>query len=547
VATVDKNFRVKNGLVVEGSTATVNGNDILTTASSTTNLPEGTNLYFTDERAQDAVGNAVGTGLTYNDTTGAISVTANTYEAYGEVSTHAALTSTHGVTGNIVGTSDSQTLTNKTIDGSSNTLSNIANASLTNSAITINGTSVSLGGTRTLGTDDVSEGSTNKYFTDERAQDAAASMITGGTHTNISVTYDDNAGTLSFNATGGVGSLSGTANEVEVSSVGNAYTVGLPDDVIVGNNLTVSGNLTVNGTTTTINSTTVSVDDKNIELAATASPTDASADGAGITVKGTTDHTFNWINATDAWTSSEHMNLASGKEYKIDGTAIKSVTETLTNKTISLTNNTVSGTLAEFNTAVTDADFASLAGTETLTNKTIDGSSNTLSNIGNGSLSNSSVTINSNSLSLGGSLTLDTDDISEGLTNVYFTDARAVTALEAVVPDFTAVEVNNIAKHVAATVSLANTTQTTAYSWAKADYRAAKFLVKFAYGTHTEVSEVLLTLDTSDNVGITEYAIVSTNGSLGDVTADVSGSDVRLRVTAGTATTTCHVVGTLIK
>ena len=43
--------------------------------STTDNLSEGTtNLYFTDERAQDAVGNAVGTGLTYNDTTGAISV-----------------------------------------------------------------------------------------------------------------------------------------------------------------------------------------------------------------------------------------------------------------------------------------------------------------------------------------------------------------------------------------------------------------------------------------------------------------------------------------
>jgi hypothetical protein len=52
--------------------------------------------------------------------------------------------------------------------------------------------------------------------------------------------------------------------------------------------------------------------------------------------------------------------------------------QTLTNKTIALGSNTVSGTLAEFNTAVTDANLASLAGSETLTNKTIDLASNTV-------------------------------------------------------------------------------------------------------------------------------------------------------------------------
>ena len=55
--------------------------------SSTDGLSEGsTNKYFTDERAQDAIGNSVGTGLSYNDGTGAISVTANTYDAYGAAS-----------------------------------------------------------------------------------------------------------------------------------------------------------------------------------------------------------------------------------------------------------------------------------------------------------------------------------------------------------------------------------------------------------------------------------------------------------------------------
>lgn len=92
----------------------------------------------------------------------------------------------------------------------------------------------------------------------------------------------------------------------------------------VSSNLTISGNLTVNGTTTTVNSTTVSVDDKNIELGSTASPTDASADGGGITLKGTTDHTWNWVNSTDAWTSSEHIDLASGKSFFINGTSVLS-------------------------------------------------------------------------------------------------------------------------------------------------------------------------------------------------------------------------------
>lgn len=91
-------------------------------------------------------------------------------------------------------------------------------------------------------------------------------------------------------------------------------------------NVTVGGNLTVNGTTTTINSTTISVDDKNIVLGDTPSPTDAGADGGGITLKGTTDKTLNWVDATDAWTSSEHINLATGKSYYINGTQVLSAT-----------------------------------------------------------------------------------------------------------------------------------------------------------------------------------------------------------------------------
>jgi hypothetical protein len=139
---------------------------------------------------------------------------------------------------------------------------------------------------------------------------------------------------------------------------------------------------------------------------------------------------------------------------------------------------------------------------------------------------------------------LDTNDVSEG-TNLYFTDARAVDALEAVVPNFTEVDINSVATQVAATGSITASTANTVYSFAKADYRSAKFLVKVASGTHTEISEVLLTLDTSDNVAITEYAIVGTNGTLSVISAGVSGANVNLLVNP-TNNSTVTVMGTLL-
>lgn len=87
-------------------------------------------------------------------------------------------------------------------------------------------------------------------------------------------------------------------------------------------NVTVGGNLTVNGTTTTINSTTVSVDDLTLELGATASPSDASANGGGIVLKAGTDKTFLWYDATDSWTSNQNIELTAGFSFRIDGTSV---------------------------------------------------------------------------------------------------------------------------------------------------------------------------------------------------------------------------------
>lgn len=90
--------------------------------------------------------------------------------------------------------------------------------------------------------------------------------------------------------------------------------------------VTIQGDLTVNGTTTTIDTQHLIVEDKNVVIGQVTTPSDVTADGGGITLKGTTDKTINWVDATDAWTFSEHVNIASGKEYRIAGTKVLDAT-----------------------------------------------------------------------------------------------------------------------------------------------------------------------------------------------------------------------------
>jgi hypothetical protein len=116
--------------------------------------------------------------------------------------------------------------------------------------------------------------------------------------------------------------LTGTENQI----VYNAGTISLAANVTTPGNLTVTGDLTVQGNTTTLNTSTLVVEDKNIVLANVASPDDTTADGAGITVLGATEKTLNWIDATDAWTSSEHFNIVAGKSFYIGGSAVLSNT-----------------------------------------------------------------------------------------------------------------------------------------------------------------------------------------------------------------------------
>jgi hypothetical protein len=220
----------------------------------------------------------------------------------------------------------------------------------------------------------------------------------------------------------------------------------------------ITGNLTVNGTTTTVNSTTLTVDDINIELGSVASPTDITAAGGGITLKGATDKTISW-GATNGWTSSEDINVASGKIYRINGTSVLSSTtlgsgvtgSSLTSvgtigtgvwqgtivgptyggtgvnngsSTLTLAGNvTHAGSFtqsftATANTALTlptTGTLATLAGSETLSNKTITASSFS------GTTGSFSSTVATGALTVTGAITATTTITS------YYSDDRLKT------------------------------------------------------------------------------------------------------------------------
>ena len=89
---------------------------------------------------------------------------------------------------------------------------------------------------------------------------------------------------------------------------------------INGADLILSGNLTVNGTQTIINTQTLDVEDKQIEIGKVSSPSDTTADQGGLKLKGASDKTFLWVNATVAWTSSEHIHVPDNKRFMV-GTA----------------------------------------------------------------------------------------------------------------------------------------------------------------------------------------------------------------------------------
>ena len=103
-------------------------------------------------------------------------------------------------------------------------------------------------------------------------------------------------------------------------------TLDVAGNAVFDANVNISGNLTVSGTQTILDVETLRVEDRNIELGKVATPTDITADGGGITLLGDTNKTISWERSTASWSLSEHLNIASGRSYRINNIPVLSAT-----------------------------------------------------------------------------------------------------------------------------------------------------------------------------------------------------------------------------
>lgn len=297
---------------------------------TTTDLTEGTNLYFTNARARNAI--SASGDLSYNPTTGILSVT--TYKTVNFNADFSNKTTTDLTEGTNLYYTDERVddrVSNLVVAGSN------INVVYDDNANTLTISANSMGGYDLTNntTDDLAEGLNNLYYTDQRVTDWLAQYIV--------INDTSEFGGLSYNSLTGVIDHSGitTSEILSKFSAANGITynssngsIGLDSSASVEFvDLILTGNLVVNGTTTSINTVEMQVSDNIITLNSDLTALTPPTENAGIEVNRGIEHNvgIRWNETTDKWQFTNN-----GIVYQDIGSLASSNTDDLSEGTINL-------------------------------------------------------------------------------------------------------------------------------------------------------------------------------------------------------------------
>ena len=305
--------------------------------------------------------------------------------------------------GAVVTETSTDTLTNKTISGSSNTLSNIGNSSLTNSSINFGGVSLALGASDATPAFDLQDATnyptssltgtiTNAQLAGSIANDKLAGSIANSKLANSAVTVGTTSISLGASSTTIAGVTDFTAGSINIagnvikSNDSTVVEIGGGDGLSIAGNLTVSGNMTITGSTTTLSSTNTVVSDKLYELGngTTGTP---SGDAGIIIERGSSDNAFigfdesadKFIVGTGAFTGASSGDLTISTGTLVASAFEGSLTGNASTATTLATARAIAGQNFDGSAAITIAstdlsntsDIVLLTSTQTLTNKTL--------------------------------------------------------------------------------------------------------------------------------------------------------------------------------